>query len=120
MTISHDLWGEAISALAWHIPRKDASPLERIERLTKEHFPSIAQPINPETCNIWEEICSPDTIRSLKRWHLKSKPQRQGGRLVLFRHQGVYAIVDGNNRVNFWLAGDQVEPLASIVLGLRA
>lgn len=115
---SWQLWEEAEIALAWRKPQKDASPLARIERLSKEHFPSIAEPINPQTCTISEIMLDPGAIRSLKCWHCEASPQRNGGKLVLFRHDETYGIVDGNNRVNLWLSGSQVESMLAIVIEL--
>lgn len=87
----------------------DRSGIDKLNRLAKKGFPEIREAnsdFNPETSHI-ELTCHTD-LRELGEYklaHTKSGARSQESSLVVILMNGISFIVDGNHRINGWLAG---------------
>ena len=111
------LWEEITQALAWGT--KDATPVHRFNRLAKEHFPCVAAWLDQETCVARNQQLSRKEIEKLVPWHQRTNAKQTVGKLVLFSHNGITAIVDGNNRVAKYIEANSQHEIAAIVVELK-
>ena len=62
--------------------------------------------LSDETCEITRHVLDREGLVKLELFHERPKPARQDGPIVVVEHQGVRYVVDGNNRLNLWLAAN--------------
>ena len=113
------LWSEIYDSLAWRLPKTDASPQHRLNRLAREHFPGLSQMLGEATCLAHRELLPLGAVSALKLWHKRANPAQLGGSVILFSHLGTLAVIDGNNRLNSHLASGSQEPVSAIVIAVR-
>jgi len=114
------IWQEIWDALAWNMPDQDKTPLHRFNRLAKEHFPIIEEWLDQETCIARYITLSEEDVKQLQPWHTRPNPRRHGGNLILFSLGGNMAIVDGNNRVAYYIENSLDNDINAILVELRS
>lgn len=119
MSESSPLWKEIWEALAWNRPRRDETPIHRFNRLVKEHFPEIDVWLDQNTCTAKDITLTISDIKQLKSWHSRPNPNKLGGKIIIFEHGGISAIVDGNNRVAHYVVNNKSHDVAAILAALN-
>jgi len=114
------LWSDIYSALAWRLPKSDASPQHRLNRLAREHFPSLETALGELTCSAARHSLSASAIATVVPWHTRARPARTDGSVILFSYEGKLVVIDGSNRVNFHRAAGSGELLPAIIITVRA
>ena len=73
--------------------------------------------LSDQTCEITRRIVDRGELARLELYHSIGKPNRQDGPIVVVELEGVRYVVDGNNRLNQWLATN--EPVEAEVIVIR-
>jgi hypothetical protein len=120
MIHSAALWEQLFDAIIWKrgVKRLELAPLKKFNDLVNEWVPGI-QHLSPESCHIFKRTLTREHLHALSRKHDKSEPYRIDGTIILFRHGNTDHVIDGNNRVNHWLAEDDQSDHAAIVVELK-
>jgi hypothetical protein len=116
MSDSPELWRRVHAAFEGH-SRNDPSTQAGLERIAKKCLGlTERRPFNQTNCTIRAEVFHPEQLASLVRYHDRTKPQREGQAIVVLEYQGRRFVIDGNNRVNKWVAEKRLEPFEAIVI----
>ena len=77
---------------------------------------SAVKSFDPTNCAIRLEVLSFDQLSSLVRYHDKSRPLRDQEPIVGLELGDQLIVIDGNTRVNKWLAADEHRSRTAIVI----
>ena len=112
-----DLWRVVDGALSHH--RKphagDRIGLDVLNRLFREHAMRAQlknPPIHgPGNCSIRRERWTTQELAArVIPWHQRAKPQHKGGPLITVEHEAKLYLIDGANRLHYWVCqGDDTE-----------
>lgn len=117
MSVASDLWQAVGDALRHH--RKphagDRTGLDVLNRLFGEHV-KRAQLENPpilglRNCSIRRERWATQELAArVIPWHERANPQHKGGLLITVEHEARLYLIDGANRLHYWVSqGDDGE-----------
>jgi len=112
-------WAEIYDVLTWRLPPSDVTPQNRSNRLAREHFSDLPVFLGPDTCTVREDLLPLERLAELKRWHLRAKPNRLDGKLVLVAYKSALGVIDGNNRISYNLESKETTPLRALIIELR-
>ena len=99
------LWDEALSLLDFHRKASDATPVDVVNRLVCERIAgALAVRLGPNTCAIREDYWPIDRLASTERKHQCDTPRHMIEPVIVVEYEGHALLIDGNNRVNEWLA----------------
>ena len=118
MSPNERLWSRILAALEAHRkPGVDADAQAALERVAAKCLGSV-EPIrlNPSTCSVREELLSSAALRDLIVYHPRKSPKRSHGAIVILANLNCRVVIDGNNRVNLWLAEQAPGPFEAIVI----
>lgn len=116
MSGSSELWQRVYAAFERH-SHKDPSTHAGLERIAKKCLGlAETKPFNPTNCAIRSERLLAEQLVPLVRYHARMNPRRDGGAIVVLEYQGHAFVIDGNNRVNKWVADKQPGPFEAIVI----
>jgi hypothetical protein len=118
MSPNERLWPRILAAFEAHRkPGVDVNAHAALERVATKCLGS-SEPIrlNPSTCSAHEESFSLAALRELVVFHPRKSPQRLRGPIVVLAHLNRRVVIDGNNRVNLWLAEHAPGPFEAIVI----
>lgn len=73
--------------------------------------------LSDQTCKITRHVLDREGLAKLELFHERPKPARQDGPIVVVEFEGLRYVVDGNNRLNQWLATDG--PIEAEVIVIR-
>lgn len=71
---------------------------------------------NSDNCRVYEEDLLLTDLHDLKLYHTRQNPQRADGPIVIIETGNVRVVVDGNNRVNTWIANETLGPFDAIIV----
>ena len=101
------LWSQILGLLSHHQkPKRDAAPLDAINRLFGEHFKRGARlpRITPQTWTARVEHWSTAELARLRRKdHDARDPRHKSYPVVAVLYRADYFLIDGRRRVNRWL-----------------
>lgn len=108
-----ELWALAYGTLK---PKAtDPSPNACLNRLVRERISSRAPPeVNEATATIQKEVWTLEQLQALERKHDRVNDKDDNRPLVVVKYSDRKLLIDGNHRVNRWLAarsGSQREVL---------
>lgn len=110
-----DLRRELFSLVAWHMHRHDHHPGETLQRLVSK---CVSVDLSKHRLLFRE---SKYTLRQLLRIrgqsHEGADPVREDVPLILLSFRGIH-VLDGQNRINKWVAQDNQGPHRAIIITL--
>ena len=118
MSPDERIWSRILVAFEAHRKRGvDADAQAALERVAAKCLNS-AEPIrlNPSNCSVREESLSSAALRDLIVYHPRKSPQWSQGPIVILAARSCRVVIDGNNRVNLWLAEQAPGPFEAIVI----
>ena len=115
-----ELWKEVYSQLKHHQkPGIDRTPLQALNRVLKKVQFSDTPVVDPEKAKISLRNLSRDEVASLRPHHKRSLPVRIRWPIVIVRYREESYIVDGNTRVNWWLASSDTDYMDAIEITIE-
>lgn len=117
-----NLWQIVETALkAHHRGGRDRAYLFSLNRIFHKYVErdglERAPLLSDQTCEITSHVLDRDELAEIELYHERSRPARQDGPVVVVEFEGVRYVVDGNNRLNQWLATDG--PIEAEVIVIR-
>ncbi len=105
-----DLWAEVFDQLKHHQKRTDCTPLEALNRILGYYKISGTPHVDPaQVAAIERKSLSRKEVELIETLHERSEPYVIRRPVVIVRYGGGSYIVDGNKRVNYWLASGETE-----------
>lgn len=116
MTNTDALWRQLEKALSHHrkVRLNERTGIDVFNRLFREHAKrdglADIPVLNPSTCSIRLESWTVKQIgASVRAKHTRAEPMRLDGPLIMVERSEYRYLIDGNNRLNYWMAsGDEV------------
>lgn len=71
---------------------------------------------NSDSCRVHEEDLLLTDLHDLRLYHTRQNPQRSDGPIVIIDTGNDRVVVDGNNRVNTWIAKETPGPFDAIIV----
>lgn len=106
---ANHLWELAYSCLEHHRKSNDGTANDALNRLVREYVPAARDVrLGEENCSIREESWTNDQLAQVARRHSRANPKHEAGPLLVVVYNGVGYLVDGNNRVNKWIAQQDI------------
>ena len=118
MSPNERLWSRILAAFEAHRkPGVDVNANAALERVAGKCQGTSEQiRLNPSTCTAREESLSLAALRELVVFHPRKSPQWSHGPIVVLVHLNRRVVIDGNNRVNLWLAEQAPGPFEAFVI----
>ncbi len=114
---SGELWRRIHAAFDAHRQATDKDAQAALERIAAKCLGLASpKPFNRSNSLVREEMMSAALLNDLVRYHERTRPLRPCGPIVVLLHQGRRVVIDGNNRVNMWLAQNAPGPFYAIVI----
>jgi len=111
-----DLWDQVYAAFEAHRLPTDPSAQAALNRIAAKCLRSEeVKSFDPSNCGLRQELLSAEDLRTLERYHQKTNPQRTHDPIVVLEFEGRRLVVDGNKRVNKWVA-DATSQLRSAII----
>lgn len=99
------LWDEALSLLEFHRKAHDSTAIDVLNRLVSERVSGIrGVRLGPDSCTIREDRWPIERLASAERKHQRDAPRYMIEPVIVVAYAGRTLLIDGNNRVNEWLA----------------
>jgi hypothetical protein len=117
---SHELWRAVYAAFPYPINRVGAE-VNRIAAkcLKKALGRPYALSIGPPTCYVHEEVIRGSELPNLIRYHDRVKKTSRTTPIVILRIEGKSIVIEGNNRVNRWVANGEPTPRQALIIQPR-
>jgi hypothetical protein len=114
--LSEELWKRADVAINQATRRFET--VSEINRLLKKWFkPCQPCEITPENSSIRQEWLTPQQLAAFTRGHNKVNPRRiDGVPILVIEYFGITYLLDGTNRINYWLANGDTNIHEVIIL----
>ena len=95
----------------------DADAQAALDRIAAKvlRFPE-RRSFSPSNCSVREEPLSVEALRALQVYHRRASPQLDHDTIVVLQCGERRVVVDGNNRVNQWLATGSAEHRSAIII----
>lgn len=111
------LWNRIYAALEGHRLPTDADAQAALDRIAAKvlRLPG-RRSFNPSTCSVRKEPLSVEALRALEVYHRRASPQLDHETIVVLQCGERRVVVDGNNRVNRWLATGSFQQGSAIII----
>jgi len=115
-----DLWDQVHAAFEAHRLPTDPNAQAALNRIAAKCLGSVeVESFDPSNCGVRQELLSAGDLRTLERYHRKTNPGRTHEPIVVLEFGGRRLVVDGNKRVNKWIADGALELRSVIIITPR-
>lgn len=120
MTDTEKLWKQIYDSFKYHRTSSNPNAQSAMDRIAMKclGLPK-RESFNPKTCTVREGILSADSLRDLKLYHPRNQPHHLNGPIVVLIYKGEKVVIEGNNRVNTWIARQLKGPFSAIFVEPR-
>jgi hypothetical protein len=115
-----DLWPEVYQAFPYPRDRVQ-SEINRIAMkcLKQAGVVPDVEVFDASTCDVTKVLVARSELAKLVRYHDRTTPTDRTSPIVIVRAGGTDVVVEGNNRVNKWVAEDSGTSSPALVITLR-
>jgi hypothetical protein len=113
------LWRRIYESFHFHrfsVKPPDPDSQTALNRIAAKCIGVPGRSFDPSTCSVRAQVLSVEQLRQLRLHHTRSRPQRDEQPIVVLSFEGQLYVVDGNTRVNRWLADGSSQPRAAIII----
>jgi hypothetical protein len=112
-----DLWQQAFQAFEAHRLATDPNAQAALDRIASKCLRlGERRSFDPSNCTIRQEVLNAEDLPTLERYHNKKTPGRIHEPIVLLEIDGRRLVIDGNKRVNRWIAERATSARAAILI----
>lgn len=112
-----DLWEQVYATFEAHRLRTDPDAQAALNRIAAKCLGlSEVRSFDPSNCRVRRELLRQEALRTLKRYHQRKEPLRDYEPIVVIEWRGRSWVVDGNTRVNKWIADGAPQPRSAIII----
>jgi len=116
-TQNHDFWQSVYAAFPYPLGRVRAE-INRIAAKCLKQALGWTGPItlDPSTCDVRAEVIGGKELGDLVCYHGRVNTTGRTTAIVIVRMQGKSVVIEGNNRVNRWVAEGDLTPRQALVI----
>jgi len=115
-----ELWRQVAEAFEPHRLDTDPDWLAALNRIAAKCLASGgASVFNSSSCAIRGQVLTPSQLSSLKTYRDKTTPGRIQEPIVVLEFAGESWVIDGNKRVNKWVAEHDTQPRRAVIITSR-
>ena len=111
------LWHQVHAAFEFHRKKADPNAQAAMDRVAAKCIGS-STPVsfNATNCLLREELLSSVSLHELTLYHKRGTPYHRKAPIVVLLHKGKKIVIDGNTRVNAWIAHGDKGPFSAIIV----
>lgn len=112
-----ELWRRIHESFEYHRGESDPDAQAAMGRVAAKCLGlSTPKSFNVTNCAVREELLSATSLHDLKRYHQRASPYHLNGPIVVLGYGGDRVVIEGNNRVNAWIARKFEGPFSAIIV----
>jgi hypothetical protein len=120
MNDSRELWCRIHESFKYHREATDPDAQAAMDRIaTKCIRLSTRKSFNANNCAVREGLLEATSLHELRLYHSRAHPYHLNGPIIVLLYEGAKVVIEGNTRVNAWIAGQYPGPFEVIIVEPR-
>ena len=114
------LWRQIHQSFEYHRETTDRDAQAAMDRIASKCIrSSTRKSFNPSNCSVREDFIPASSLQELKLYHSRASPYHLNGPIIVLLYDQDRVVIEGNNRVNAWLARQTKGPFSVIMVEPR-
>jgi hypothetical protein len=111
------LWRRIHPSFEYHREATDCDAQTAMDRIASKCIrSSTRKSFNPSNCSVREDSLPASSLQNLKLYHSRANPYHLNGPIIILLYDQERVVIEGNNRVNAWLARQTKGPFSVITV----
>jgi hypothetical protein len=117
MNDTEELWRRIHESFEYHREATDPDAQAAMDRIaTKCIRSSTRKSFNANNCAVREGLFAATSLHELRLYHSRANPYHLNGPIIILLYDGAKVVIEGNTRVNVWIARQFEGPFGVIMV----
>jgi len=117
MNDTGELWRRIHESFEYHREATDPDAQAAMDRIaTKCIRSSTRKSFNANNCAVREGLLAATSLHELRLYHSRANPYHLDGPIIVLLYDGAKVVIEGNTRVNAWIARQFEGPFGVIMV----